>query len=126
MDLEELEDEFGFQFPLPHRADIQNLSSPIHKACEFLIPDGPGLLDFAKVNRFLRKESWQGWTAQYVAFASNGCGDYYAYDTSTRPYRVVYVDPIEYVAEAENSGRHYGEWRVAQLELAAELDDDFI
>ena len=125
MDISDIETEFGFNFPLPHREDLQDLSSPIHDACDFLIPDGLGSLDFAKVNRLLRSESHQGWVDRYVAFASNGCGDYYAYDTFTRPYSVIYVDPMDLVADSSVSAKHYDEWREEQLQLASEVDEGF-
>ena len=35
-----------------------------------------------------------------VAFATNGCGDFFAYDTRQEPYRVYYIGPIDSAAEA--------------------------
>ena len=126
MGIRDIEKEFGFEFPLPHRADLLDVSSPIHDACDFLIPGGPGLLVFLRVNRSLRRESWQGWAGPYVAFASYGCGDYFAYNTSTRPYTIVYVDPLEPVAKSSGAGKHYAEWREMVLKQAAEVDEDFV
>jgi hypothetical protein len=34
-----------------------------------------------------------------VAFASNGCGDYFAYDLRSDPPRIIYTDPDCTVAE---------------------------
>jgi hypothetical protein len=54
-----------------------------------------------------------------VAFASNGCGDYFAYDTRRTPHTIVYIDPDNTVAEnlAIDDGytfESFEEWHAAK------------
>jgi hypothetical protein len=44
-------------------------------------------------------EFFDPWPDFLVAFASNGCGDYFAYDLRQYPVRVIYIDPDRPVAE---------------------------
>ena len=39
------------------------------------------------------------WPDFLVAFASNGCGDYFAYDTRQWPVTIIYIDPDRTVRE---------------------------
>lgn len=86
--------------PLAHRRDLENAKSEIHQACDLLTVDGNEHLDIVRRNLWLREGSWQGWGPNVVAFASSGCGDFFAYDLNTKPYRVFYVDPLETVEES--------------------------
>ena len=51
------------------------------------------------VNEFLHADNSNRWPPFLVAFASNGCGDYFAYDTRTEPAKIVYMDPDRTVDE---------------------------
>lgn len=70
-------------------------SDPIHEACDFLVPDSPyELLRWVDVNDFLHAaDHWNRWPTFLVAFASNGCADYFAYDLRSEPPRIIYMDP---------------------------------
>ena len=76
-------------------------ADPIHDACDFLVPDSPyELLRWVDVNEFLHTpDHWNRWPQFLVAFASNGCGDYYAYDTRSEPPKIIYMDPDNMVDE---------------------------
>ena len=100
--ISEIEREFDFEFPEAHISAMLNESDRIHDACDFLKHSSryEGLL-FRDANAFLRDVSdWPNWL---VAFASNGCGDYFAYDVRQKPYRVVYIDPDKTIEENMNS-----------------------
>jgi hypothetical protein len=72
-----------------HQRVILDFADPIHRACDFLLS-----LDLEAVNRRLHSdEVWAPWPEFLVAFASNGCGDYFAFDTRRSPPSVLYVDP---------------------------------
>jgi hypothetical protein len=96
MDIAALEAHFGVSFPQRHREAWANRSDPIHDACHFLVPASPNrLLHLTQTNQRLHAaDSPNRWPAFLVAFATAGCGDYFAYDTRTTPMRVVYIDPI--------------------------------
>ena len=84
-----------------------NPVDPIHDACDFLVPTSPHeLLDIVKVNEFLhRPTNWNSWPAFLVAFASNGCGDYFAYDLRGAEVLIRYIDPgytIEEILHADD------------------------
>jgi hypothetical protein len=52
------------------------------------------------VNEFLHAaDNWNRWPSFLVAFASNGCGDYFAYDIRTEPAKIIYMDPDKTVDE---------------------------
>jgi hypothetical protein len=74
---------------------------PIHAACDFLLPESKyELLDIVKVNEFLHREApYNPWPDFLIAFASNGCGDYFAYDLRTEIPSVIYMDPLLTVDE---------------------------
>jgi hypothetical protein len=55
--------------------------------------DNPSL-DLEAVNQWLHSEEvWAPWPDFLVAFASHGCGDYFAFDTRSSPPSVVYIEP---------------------------------
>jgi len=84
------------QFPDQHKRAMSDNADPIHRACDFYVPSSiDPTRDIAALNRRLRsggEESWP-WPEFLVAFASNGCGDYFAYDTRQTPAPIVYIGP---------------------------------
>jgi hypothetical protein len=108
--------------PVRHQRVMLDASDPIHKACDFLIEKSSNSSrEFAGTNAFLHEVgAWNEWPAYLVAFASNGCGDYYAYDIRTEPPVVIYVDPDRTVEENLVVGDRYAnfeEWYARQLAL---------
>ena len=101
MELAEAESRLGMSLSKRHRQAMLDPSDPIHQGCDFLVPDSPyELLRWVGVNEFLHApDHWNRWPAFLVAFASNGCGDYFAYDLRSEPPRVIYMDPDHTVAE---------------------------
>ncbi|MEO0345714.1 MAG: hypothetical protein AAF229_05605 [Pseudomonadota bacterium] len=131
MTLEQIESLYGFQFPDRHRKDLEDRSSPIHSAVEFLFPDDPGIRDFVRCNEELRS-GWKKAGVNVVAFATQGCGDFHAYDISETPYQVFVIDPTSDVAESlaaaiaqENALERYDEWRERIWEIHEEVEADF-
>lgn len=100
-DLANIESRIGMRFPDEHRRAILDGSDPIHQCCDFLVPESPyRLLDIVHANEFLHgAEHPDPWPTFLVAFASNGCGDYFAYDNRSNPPSVIYMDPDSFVAE---------------------------
>lgn len=92
--LAEVENKLGFTFPSRHRQALMDLTDPINKACDFLMLADGIHGDILPVNEQLhsqrRNESWPKFL---IAFASNGCGDYYAYDIRQNPPMIIYIDP---------------------------------
>jgi hypothetical protein len=101
MSIAEIEIALSFRLPDAHRAALVDAADPIHDACDFLVLDSPHeLLRFLDANNDLRRpERPDPWPDFLVAFASNGCGDYFAYDIRSDPYAIVYIDPDRTVAE---------------------------
>jgi hypothetical protein len=101
MELAKAEDKLGVVFPDRHREAMRNAADPIHKACDFLIPASPHeLLRLVEVNEFLHAGNrTERWPSFLIAFASNGCGDYFAYDLRSQPPRIIYVDPDHTIDE---------------------------
>src|SRR4051794_974989 len=95
MDLAETEARLGIRFPERHRQALLNATDPIHDACDFLVSSSPfKLLRLVEVNEFLHAaDHGNRWPAFLIAFASNGCGDYFAYDLRSEPPKVIYMDP---------------------------------
>ncbi len=95
MELGELEGRLSIMLPDRHRQVMMDSADPIHHACDFLVPESPyELLQWLAVNEFLHAaDNWNRWPPFLVAFASNRCSDYFAYDTRTAPARIVYMDP---------------------------------
>ena len=102
MDWSRIESLIGLKIPEPHKKSMMDPDDPIHDACDFLLPDCKyELLDLVKVNCFLHsRERPDPWPDYLVAFASNGCGDYFAYDKRIESWPIVYIDPYECVSEA--------------------------
>jgi len=123
MSIEDLEQSLAITFPAEHRRALLDPSDPIHVACDFLLLDSPfRLLRLRHVNDFLHAEDYpDSWPDYLVAFASNGCGDYFAYDTRGTPYTIVYIDPDKTVAENLSMDDGYTfpsfrEWHSAKCE----------
>lgn len=78
-----------------------NPADPIHEACDLLLLDSQyELLRWVSVNKFLHAANRHNcWPPFLIAFASNGCGDYFAYDTRTSPPQIIYMDPDHTVDE---------------------------
>lgn len=99
-----LEEQFHLRFSQRHRSAIEDSSDPIHQRCDFLVAESPfELLRFKDVNETLHQLELNRWPTFLVAFASNGCGDYFAYDLRAAPPKVIYMDPDHTVEENLNS-----------------------
>ena len=81
--------------PERHQRVMLDASDPIHRACDFFVQSSENkALNFAAVNKWLHsREVASPWPEFLVAFASNGCGDYFAYDMSQSPAPIIYIDP---------------------------------
>jgi hypothetical protein len=98
VELGEAEARLGITLPDRHRRAMLDPTDPIHDACDFLVPDSPHeLLRWVGVNEFLHAPG--RWPPFLIAFASNGCGDYFAYDLRTDSPQIIYMDPDRTVAE---------------------------
>jgi SMI1/KNR4 family protein SUKH-1 len=100
MNLAEVEAHLGITFPERHRQALQDPHDLIRRECDFLLLSSPHeLLDIVHVNDFLHDPGhWNRWPSFLVAFASNGCGDYFAYDLRNQPPSIIYIDP-DYTVE---------------------------
>jgi len=102
MELHEIESRLKFVFPARHRQALLDPGDRIHEACEFLaLSDADN-----QHNDILRENEWihssdfgDPWPEFLIAFASKGCGDYFAYDTQQNPASIMYIDPDNYVEE---------------------------
>ncbi len=101
MEIAEAEARLGMTLPDRHRQAMLDPADPIHEACDFLVLDSPyELLRWVEVNEYLHAhDHYNPWPPFLVAFASNGCGDYFAYDLRSEPLRIIYMDPDYTVAE---------------------------
>ena len=99
MDLERIEEFFGMRFPKRHRSAMLDPKDPIHAVCDFLlIHRTQKMLAIVEENELLHSTKHPDpWPRYLVAFASNGCGDFFAYDIRKRPYSVIYMDPDDTV-----------------------------
>ena len=100
MKLCDIEKQLRIAFPLRHKKAMADDTDPVHEACDFLVPTSQykGLL-LLNVNDFLHDpQTMNRWPDFLIAFASNGCGDYFAYDTRTEPAKIIYMDPDKTVA----------------------------
>jgi len=124
MDVLQVEAQYGLRLPRSHVLCLEDLADSIHEACDFLLLESEvELLSFVHVNEFLhRPDKWNRWPAHLVAFASNGCGDYFAYDLRSHPLTIIYLDPSATPEEALSSSdpltfQSFDHWRSYQLEL---------
>ena len=79
-----------------HQRLMLDATDPIHRACDFFVRSSTNnkSLDFVAVNQWLHsREVWAPWPDFLVAFASQGCGDYFAYDLRQSPVSVIYIGP---------------------------------
>lgn len=105
MTIDAIEAHFGTPFPERHRRAFLDPEEPIHEACDFLLPSSPySGLQLVGINEFLHHAHPDPWPVFLLAFASNGCGDYFAYDLRSSPPIIVYIDPDHTVAENLASG----------------------
>ena len=130
MSITQIETALSFRLPDAHRAALLNESDPIHNACDFLVVDSPHkLLRFLDTNIDLRSpDRPDPWPDFLIAFASNSCGDYFAYDTRCSPYIIVYIDPDNTVADnlAQDDGftfPSFGEWHTAKCRQLGGIKD---
>ena len=72
----------------------------IHEHAVLLVPEGNECVNIFSVNEEMRSIDWKNWPDYLVAFATNECGDFFAYDTRTEPYRIHYIDPLETAPES--------------------------
>jgi hypothetical protein len=110
-------------FPEQHQRVMQDAADPIHRACDFLVQSSTNKsLDLAAVNEWLHSpEVWAPWPDFLIAFASNGCGDYFAYDTRQSPPSIIYIDPDDTPDENLTDAKalrysSFGEWYESQIE----------
>ncbi len=121
MTIDEIEAHLGVRFPERHLQALLDPDDPIHEASDFLVSSTPYPgLDIVRVNDHLHNVAPQAWPAFLVAFASNGCGDYFAYDLRSSPAPVIYIDPDLTVDEnlAADDKLHYANfdvWHVTKL-----------
>lgn len=101
MNLDQAESRLGIVLPGLHRKVMNDPLDPIHGVCDFLILDSVHeWLRWLDVNTFLHADGrLDRWPDFLIAFASNGCGDYFAYDLQSKPPRILYVDPDRTVEE---------------------------
>jgi hypothetical protein len=101
MNLHQAETRLGITLPDRHRRVMLDPLDRIHTLCDFLVLDSPHvLLRWVDANEFLHADDrWNRWPTFLVAFASNGCSDYFAYDTRSEPLRIIYMDPDYTVVE---------------------------
>src|SRR4026209_2980968 len=77
-----------------HLRVMNDASDPIHRACDFYVQSDGDPRDIVALNRVLHsQECFSPWPDFRVAFASHGCGDYFAYDTRQSPAPIIYIDP---------------------------------
>jgi hypothetical protein len=97
---QDIETHFGIQLPARHLAALLDSSDPIHERTFLLTAEGNDCQSIFKVNARLRALEWKEWPGYLVAFATNECGDYFALDARTAPYKIYYIDPIDTVPES--------------------------
>jgi hypothetical protein len=129
MDASQVKARLGMDLPGSHLQALLDARDPIHEACDFLVFESDHqLLRFDTVNAFLHSpDGADPWPEHLVAFASNGCGDYFAYDLRSNPLAIVYIDPDLTVREnlsAPDRLRYasFDEWRDAKLASRSRRD----
>jgi hypothetical protein len=87
--------------PERHQRALADASDHAHLAVDFLLLSSPNrLLDIRAVNEYLHDSTTPDpWPPFLLAFASNGCADYFAYDLRSPQPIVRYIDPGETVWE---------------------------
>jgi hypothetical protein len=91
----DIESRYGIELPPRHRAALADAADPIHGRVVLLAAERDGEREtIFSANENLRKTEWKEWPACLLAFATNGCGDYFAYDLRHHPYPVYYIGPI--------------------------------
>jgi hypothetical protein len=100
MELFEVESRLKFKFPDRHRQALLDSNDPIHDACDFLVLSEGRHGDILSENEWIHGSDFgDPWPDFLVAFASNGCGDYFAYDVRQNPATITYIDPDKTVEE---------------------------
>jgi hypothetical protein len=97
---QDIETRFGIALPSRYRVALLDPSDRIHQKTQLLTPDGEAGQSIFAINADMRSLDWKQWPDYLVAFAHNGCGDYFAFDTRSVPYRVYYIDPLETARES--------------------------
>ena len=110
-------------FPEQHQRAMQDATDPIHRACDFFVQSSDNkALDLVAVNEWLHSSDvWAPFPDFLVAFASQGCGDYFAYDLRQSPASIIYISPDATPEErlADPEALRYStfdEWYESQLE----------
>jgi len=101
-EIADIERALGVKFSDRHTRALIDSSDPIHEACDFLVVSSPHeLLRILEVNHDLHcSDNPDPWPSHLVAFASNGCGDYFALRLhGSGHYSILYVDPDRTVEE---------------------------
>ena len=109
--------------PEKHQQVMSDPSDPIHRACDFYVPPpDANSRDILALNRELRSiDAGRYWPDFLIAFASNGCGDYFAYDTRQSPPSIIYIDPSYTPQEKSNDPEAlryntFDDWYESKLE----------
>lgn len=114
MELVQAEHRLGVTLSDRHRRAMLDPTDPIHDACDFLVPNSPFKgLQWVNVNESLHAADHPDrWPVFLVAFASNGCADYFAFDIRFRPPKIVYMDPDQTVDEnlTSTDGFEFGDF----------------
>jgi hypothetical protein len=120
--LSEIKRSLNFNIPARHHQAILDPSDPIHRACDFLVLSGRRGSDLLLANEWMHsQECPDRWPEFLIAFASNGCGDFYAYDTRQSPAGIIYIDPDRTVFETLGASdklqyETFEDWYQAELE----------
>jgi hypothetical protein len=101
--IRDFEARFGIVLPDRHRAALLTPADPVHIRKDLLAVGEGQCWDIFEVNERMRSLHWKEWPDYLVAFATNGCGDYFAYDRREQPYPVYYIGPIDTATEAMES-----------------------
>lgn len=100
----DVERRLGLNLPAAHLRTLADPKDALHARLELLyLAHERHNQRLGWVNALLRARPFDPWPTHLVAFASNGCGDYYAYDLRTDPPRIVYIDPDRTIEENDQS-----------------------
>jgi hypothetical protein len=99
--VDDIEMRFGIKLPPRHRKALLDVADPIHERVLLLKPEGNNCESIFLVNESWRESeyNWKGWPEYLMAFATFECGDYFAYDIRSEPYRIHGIYEIGTVAE---------------------------